>query len=220
MSGYTQWQISLIDHESPKNNNWLEIVIGLSAAYRDRDVLVVLTQHLEHADYDWITVHDGRIQLDAELARSSIDALCHTPWFTGLFEVEPLVDTNEKTVVRIRLTEKEAKLLQLKAGISFDKQLAFYRRLVSWTPILLATVWSIASLIIDLRETFEFQLFPPSGALLTATAAWLEVWIWLWRQDSSKQLFHGRELQFTTVIGFVFLVFGTIIWAYGGLLVG
>jgi hypothetical protein len=58
-------------------------------------------------------------------------------------------------------------------------------------------------------------MFSASGAVLAIAGAWIDLWLWLWQKDASKQPIQPKELKVSMIVGYMFLAIGSLIWAYG-----
>ena len=90
-----------------------------------------------------------------------------------------------------------------------------FRRLVTWLPLAAASAWTSWSFFASGTVPPEQQIFSASGAVLAVAGAWVDLWLWLWQKDESKQPIQPKELTLSMVTGYCFLALGSGIWAYG-----
>jgi len=174
------------------------------------------------AEFDWMYVYNDRIRINADVARDDFGKWGkRIPWFRGLLEIEPNIRHGEiGTNVELAVSKESIRSMTVSGGgFAVSRDSSLFRRVVTWLPLSTALAWSVLSFFWESEGIRQDGFFGYSGALVAVAGGWVDIWVWLWRRDSTKQPIQPIELATSTVLGYVFVAIGSVIWAYGHYLV-
>ena len=215
-TGKTQWISGFLNYDDA--NDAVEFSIDLYFHASASEAVQRLDSRLAESEFDWMYVVRNKIRVDADKARDDLEVLDkRTPWFRGVLEFTPEIHQGENsTHVSFSIHRDDIRSITVSGGgLSIAPNTTLFRRAITWVPLGSVVVWALISYRWESMQTVADGFFSSSGALVAIGGGWAELWTWVWRRRIGCQPIQPAELTTTMIIGYAFVVVGSVIWAYG-----